>query len=110
MIKLSTEFSIIALVSALAIAVPAFADDTPSGVASDVGAVQKDNGAIAKDNADLAKDRAEKAKDKANGNLGGQAVDSMSVGTDKTMKSGREMEKSADQKTLNHDVDAATQK
>ena len=89
---------------------PAHADDTPSGVASDVGAVQKDNQAIAKSQANLAKDRAAKAKDKATGNLGGQAVDSVKVGTDKVKRSEKNGEKSTDTKVLNSDVNDATSK
>jgi hypothetical protein len=108
MTKFTQSLSAIALVSGLMIAMPSFADDTPSGVASDVGAVQKDNNAISKDNSSLAKHRAAKAKDKANGNLGGQAVDSMSIGADKTMKSEKQTEKNGDKKILNHDVNDAT--
>jgi len=92
------------------IATPAFADDTPNGLAADVGAVQKDNHAIGKDNSELATDRAAKAKDKANGNLGGQAVDSLSIGDDKVMKSEKKREKEIDKKNLNHDVNEATDK
>ena len=105
-----TKLSTLMLLSILVASAPAFADDTPSGVASDVGAVQKDNKAIGKDNSDLAKDRAAKAQDKANGNLGGQAVDSLSIGADKTKRSEKETEKSVDKKTLNSDVNAATDK
>ena len=63
---LSARLGALTLLAAFA-AAPAFADDTPSGVASDVGAVQKDNSALSKDNTDLAKDRAKKAQDKASG-------------------------------------------
>ena len=105
-----TKLSTFVLLSALAAATPAFADDTPNGVAADVGAVQKDNHAIGKDNAELANDRVAKAHDKANGNLGGQAVDSLSIGADKTMKSEKKTEKSTDKKILNHDVNEATDK
>ncbi len=105
-----TKLSTFALLSTLIIATPAFADDTPNGVASDVGAVQKDNHAIGKDNAELANDRAAKAQDKANGNLGGQAVDSLSIGDDKVMKSEKQTEKSTDKKILNHDVNESTDK
>ena len=106
MIKLST----LCLLSALIVATPVIADDTLGGVDSDVRAVQKDNHAIGKANSELAKDRAAKAQDKANGNLGGQAVDSLSIGADKTMKSEKKMEKSTDTKILNHDVNEATDK
>ena len=105
-----TKLSTFALLSALIIATPAFADSTPGGVAADVGAVQKDNQAIGKDNSELATDRAAKANDKANGNLGGQAVDSLSIGDDKVMKSEKKTEKSVDKKILNHDVNEATDK
>lgn len=96
--------------SVVVLTAPAFADDTPSGVASDVGAVQKDNAAIAKNNNALAQDRAAKSKDKANGNLGGQAVDSLSIGGDKVARSEKKTEKSGDQKVLNSDVNSATSK
>ena len=105
-----TKLLTLALLSTLMITTPAFADATPSGVASDVGAVQKDNQAISKDNSELATDRAAKAKDKAKGNLGGQAVDSLSIGDDKVMKSEKQTEKSIDKKILNHDVNEATDK
>lgn len=96
------------ILSLLIVAAPAFADDTPSGVASDVGAIQKDNHAINSTNSAIAQDRAAKTKDKANGNLGGQAVDSLSIGADKVGRSEKETEKSADKKILNHDVNSAT--
>jgi hypothetical protein len=105
-----TQLSTIALFSVLMFATPAFADDTPNGVASDVGAVQKDNQAIGKDNSELANDRGAKAQDKANGNLGGQAVDSLSIGGDKVMKSEKQTEKSTDKKIMNNDVNDATDK
>jgi hypothetical protein len=102
-----TKLSTLALLSALIVTTPAFADDASNGVASDVGAVQKDNAAIGKDNAELANDRAAKAQDKASGNWGGQAVDSMSIGDDQTMKSEKQTEKSTDKKVLNNDVSSA---
>src|SRR5271163_4746439 len=105
-----TKLAAFVLLSIFIVATPALADDTPGGVAADVGAVQKDNHAIDKDNAELAKDRAAKAQDKANGNLGGQAVDSLSIGGDKVMKSEKGTEKSIDQKTLNNDVNSAVTK
>ncbi len=101
---------ILSFLSALIIVAPAMADDTPSGVASDVGAVQKDNSALAKSNADLAKDRAAKAQDKASGNWGGQAVDSVNIGADKVKRSFQGTQKSTDKGTLNSDVDSATNK
>jgi len=73
-----------------------------------VRAVQKDNQANSKDNSELATDRAANAKDKANGNLGSQAVDSLSIGDDKVMKSEKQKEKSTDKKVLTHDVNNAT--
>jgi len=102
------KFAALAVTSVLAFATPAFADDTPAGVASDVTAVQKDDTAIAKDNAKLAKNRADKAVDKANGNYGSQAVDSVNIGGDQTMKSEKQTEKSVDQKILRHDVGSGT--
>jgi hypothetical protein len=100
------KITTLALLATLAIAAPAFADDTPAGVASDVGAVGKDNQAINKSSSDLAKDRASKAANKANGNLGGQAVDSVKVGADKTMRSEKNMEKDHDKKTLKDDTNS----
>jgi hypothetical protein len=94
----------IALLSALIVATPAFADDTPKDVAADAGAIQKDNQAIDKDNRELVNDRVTKAQDKASGNLGGQVVDSLSIGDDQVMKSEKQTEKSTDKKILNHDV------
>ena len=107
--SLTTKLVAFAFLSTL-MAGPVMADDTPSGIASDVGAVQKDNQALGKDNAELAKDRAAKAKDKANGNLGGQAVDSLSIGADKVTKSEKTTEKSTDKKILNNDVTNAQDK
>ena len=104
MIKLST----LALLSALIITTPAFADDTPNGAASDVGAIQKDHQAIGKDNSELVNDRAAKAEDKANGNVGGHAVDSLSIGDDQVMKSEKKTETSTDKTILNHDTNGAT--
>lgn len=99
-------FAVLAV--ALLLSAPVLADDTPAGIASDVGAVQKDNQAIAKHNANLAEDRAEKAKDKANGNWANQAGDSVRIGADKTMRSEKETEKSVDKRILRHDVNEAT--
>ncbi len=104
------KLTIIALLAAFAIVTPALADDTPSGVAADVGAVQKDNAALAKDNADIARHRAAKAQDKANGNIGSQAIDSVNIGADKAKRGEKTEEKSYDQKTLNSDVNSATTK
>ncbi len=104
------KFIIISFLSALIVAAPSMADDTPSGVAADVGAVQKDNSALGKTNADLAKDRAAKAQDKATGNWGGQAVDSTKIGADKVKRSVQGTEKSSDKRTLNSDMDSATTK
>ena len=109
MIKYATYSLLAALVLAIPVA-PALADDTPNGVASDVGAVQKDNQSLNKTNSDLAKDRAAKAQDKANGKLGSQAVDSLKVGADKVSRSEKKTEKSHDEKVLNSDVDSAVQK
>jgi len=94
----------------LILAGPVHADDTPSGVASDVNAVQKDNAALAQKNAQLAKDRAAKAKDKATNSYGSQAVDSVKIGADKLGRSEKEGEKSTDTKTLNGDVNNAVTK
>jgi hypothetical protein len=107
------KFIALALFCAFALTVhaePAHADDTASGVASDVNAVQKDNAAIGRTNSGLAKDRAAKANDKATGNMGGQAVDSVKVGVDKATRSEKNTEKSVDTKTLNSDVNNATTK
>jgi hypothetical protein len=105
----ATKLSALALIAALAVAAPAFADDTPAGVASDVNAVQKDNSAMSKSDADLARHRAMKAKDKANGSYGSQAVDSVNIAKDKTVKGEKEQEKSIDKKSLNNDVDSSTE-
>ena len=110
MTKSSTRISMLVVLAVLTMGAPAFADDTPAGVASDVGAVQKDNTAAAKNSVQLAQDRAAKAKDKATGNLGGQAVDSMSIGADKTMQTEKQGETSVDKKVLNSDVNSATSK
>jgi hypothetical protein len=108
MSHLSAKLSLFALLSALVIAPAAFADDTPAGVAADVGAVQKDNQALSKDDADLARHRAAKAQDKANNAWGSQAVDSVNIGADKAKRSEKESEKSTDKNILHHDVDNAT--
>ena len=104
------KFIALALLSAVVSTAPAFADDTPNGVASDVGAVQKDNQAIGQTNTSLAKDRAAKAQDKASGNWGGQAVDSVKIGADKLGRGEKQTEKDTDTKTLNSDVNSATGK
>ena len=109
MTRFFTRLSFFALL-AMTMASPVLADDTPSGVASDVGAIQKDNAALAKDNAELAKHRAEKAADKANGNSGSQAVDSVKIGTDKTKRYEKDQEKGVDQRIMNSDVNGATTK
>jgi hypothetical protein len=100
----------ITLLSALIIAAPAYADDTPSGVASDVGAVQKDNQALVNTNSQLVKDRAAKAQDKVSGDWSGQAVDSVKIGMDKMGRSEKETEKSTDKKVLDSDVNGAVNK
>lgn len=110
MIKLPTILSVFALLTALAVITPVRADDTPAGVAADVGAVQKDNTALNKDNAKLARHRADKARHKAKGEHVNQAVDSVKIGADKTMRSEKETEKSIDKKTLHNDVDSSTEK
>ncbi len=92
----------------ISLAVPAFAQ-TGADVSSDVGAVQKDNTAMSKDQANLAANRAAKAQDKANGNWGSQAVDSVKIGANKTAISEKSTEKNYDTKTLNGDVNSATQ-
>ena len=108
MTKYTTGLSALALLVALAVTAPVFADDTPAGVASDVGAVQKDNSAMSQSDADLARHRAMKAQDKANGSYGSQAIDSVNIAKDKTVKDEKESEKAADKKILNHDVNDAT--
>jgi hypothetical protein len=105
LLKLST----FTLLSGLIVATPVFADDTPAGVADDVGAVQKDNADINKSNADLARHRDVKARDKANGYYGSQAIDSVNIGADKMKGQEKESERSADKKILHHDVDEATE-
>ena len=105
-----TKFLALTVLAASLLALPALADDSVGGVASDVGAVQKDNAAMAKSSAALAQDRAAKAKDKATGNIGGQAIDSLKVGTDKMGKSEKQSEKDTDKKVLNQDVNDAVNK
>jgi hypothetical protein len=108
MTKHVTKLSAVALLAALAVAAPAFADDSASNIPSDVNAVQKDNSAISQHDADLARHRALKSHDKANGMYGSQAIDSVNIAKDKTMKSEKENEKASDKKSLKNDVDSAT--
>jgi len=91
------------LLCTVAFTSPVFAQTAnDQDIKSDVGAINKDNTALSKDNADIATDRAKKAADKANGNYGKQAVDSMAIGADKTVKQEKVTEKDADQKILQH--------
>jgi len=99
----------LAVFAAALIAAPVFAATTPSDVSADVDAVQKDNGALQKDNDAIAQHRAAKAKAKANGDIAGQAGQSLSIGADKTARSEKTTEKDVDQHILNHDVNDATQ-
>jgi len=94
----------------LTLVTPAFADDTPNSVASDVGAIQKDNQSLNKTHTALSKDRAKKAQDKANSNKGGQAIDSLNIGKDKADESEKETETATDKKILNNDVNGASDK
>ncbi len=105
-----TKLVALTLLSAVILVAPAYADDTPAGVASDVGSVQKDNQNLRDTNSALARDRAAKAQDKANGNWGGQAVDSVKIGYDKVVRGTQQTGKSSDTQTLNNDVNSATTK
>ncbi|MDP9127786.1 MAG: hypothetical protein M3N08_05970 [Pseudomonadota bacterium] len=100
--------SILALLTAVVISIPACADSSRD-VDADARAVHKDNHALAKDNVELAKDRAQKAQDKANGNWGGQAVDSMAIGVDHTLRGEKGAEKSLDKKILHNDTTEVNQ-
>jgi len=99
MTMFGTMFSVLATVN------PAFADSVQSDqqkVQADQGAISKDDQAMSKDNDALAKDRAAKADAKANGNYDKQAGASMAIGVDQAAIGEKKMEKSADQKILEH--------
>jgi ElaB/YqjD/DUF883 family membrane-anchored ribosome-binding protein len=104
------KFTALALLSTLVLAAPAFANDTPAGVASDVQDVQKDNDSLAKTNADLAKHRVEKAKAKATGDTLGQASSSVKIGADKVKRSAHGAMKDHDKSALDSDANSAAEK
>ena len=98
----------LALIGALSLTGAAYAQDQ-ADINADVGAIHKDNAALSKDQQRIEKDRADKEAAKAHGDAATQAGKSVAIGADQTMKGEKKVEKSIDQKILEHhenDVDA----
>jgi hypothetical protein len=88
----------LALIGA-ALAAPAFAETAQeyhNNTKNDGLAVAKDNADIAKQHDNLAVNRAQKAKAKANGDVVGQAVNSVQIGANHVMVGEKKTEKSMD--------------
>jgi hypothetical protein len=105
---MNKHLSTFALVGALALAgAPAFAAETKAEAQADVnasaGAVIKDEAVIQKQQDNLAANRASKAANKAEGDLAGQAVDSVKIGANQATIEAKKGEKEADKEILKHD-------
>src|SRR5689334_14936093 len=93
-----------ALAGALAAASPAFAQtENDQDVRAGVEAINEDNADLQRHNSELEQDRAAKAKAKAEGDITGQAVNSVKIGADHTKIAAKKAKKSMDKKMLEHD-------
>lgn len=96
------------MLTAMMLALPSFAmaeslQEAKDEVKADHGAIAKDNAAIGKQEENLEVNRAEKAKAKAEGNYARQASESVQIGANKAVMSGKKAEKHVDQKILEKD-------
>jgi len=92
----------LALIGALAIAPAAFAETTKADIKASENAIKKDDAAIAKQEGNIEVNRAEKAAAKANDKPLDQASESVQIGANKAAIKAKEMEKSVDEKILDH--------
>jgi ribonuclease I len=99
------KLATLALIGA-ALAVPAFAETAQeyhNNVKSDAAAIQKDDAALANQTNTLEENRAKKAMHKANGDVAGQAVDSVKIGANHVGIAAKKTEKNIDKDIKKYD-------